>query len=622
MGELKELRRRAERCPIDVGTVMERARNFAKLAMDEGVLDRTPPATKRDGDPIDLELRVRLVFSCLVDADRLDAEGWGDPGRPAARQSVEPLNAARALQALGDYLGRVRRQSRAAADIRELRERVLEGAAAAAGLDPGFFTLDVPTGGGKTLASLRFALEHARSHNLRRIIYVLPYLSIIEQVADVLRSALADSGTFVLEHHSGERKAAPSGVADGGETLDLADLVAENWDAPVVVTTSVQFFESLFSASAGQCRKLHRIPRSVIILDECQVFPPGLLESTISMLRQLVDSYGCSVVFSTATQPAFAQPLGPAPGKAMLPASRLRPIVSLDRDIYQRTRRVTAEWRREPVTWSDLADELSSHDQAMVIVNTRAAARELYRLLAERVPGALHLSTRLCPAHRRAVLDEVRRRLAVGLPCILIATQLVEAGVDLDFPAVWRAMAPLDSIAQAAGRCNREGRLAAGGRFVVFEPADASMPDGTYRTGAGVTRGMGADSPPDIGDPAAFQEYFRRLYNHADLDEHRVSEKRRAFDFPRVDEVYRLIEDDTVPLVVSYGEAERLLEGLASARPGELRDLYRRLASVTVALRGGEYRAAVRSGLVEERSGQRLYRGAYDPALGLLLPGE
>ena len=338
----------------------------------------------------------------------------------------------------------------------------------------GLFTLTVPTGGGKTLASLSFALEHAVRHGLRRVVYVIPFTSIIEQTAEVFRQALNTSDD-VLEHHASfDWERAAEARRDDGEGPDgLAKLrrAAENWDVPIVVTTAVQFFESLFAARTSRCRKLHNLAGSVIVLDEAQTLPIPLLRPCMAALQELTANYNASVVLCTATQPALRQQDGFKNG---FPIDDTRELAPEPKDLYARLKRVKVEHLTEPVTDETIAARFAEQPQMLCIVNSRAHARALFEAIRE-LPGAAHLTTLMCPRHRRIELAKLRERLKTKEPVRLVSTSLIEAGVDIDFPEVWRAAAGLDSIAQAAGRCNREGRAALG-RTVVFEPAEAKPP--------------------------------------------------------------------------------------------------------------------------------------------------
>lgn len=415
----------------------------------------------------------RMLFSCLVDADFLATEVFyaRADGDSIERGGHTPLLQLR--DRLCDYMSR-KREAADPTPVNVLRNRILDYAVAKAGMEPGLFTLTVPTGGGKTLASLSFAMEHAVRHGLSRVIYVIPFTSIIEQTAEVFRNALASS-TDVLEHHASfdwERAEAIAAADDEGPGgITKLRHAAENWDIPVVVTTSVQFFESLFANRTSRCRKLHNIAKAVIVLDEAQTLPLRLLRPCMAALDELTRTYGASVVLCTATQPALRVMDDFPHGFAIDDTRELAPDPV---GLYTALRRAEVEVRAEPVADDVIAAHFAERDRILCIVNSRAHARSLYEAIRHQ-PGATHLTTLMCPRHRRTVLADVRERLANKKPVRLIATSLIEAGVDVDFPEVWRAVAGIDAIAQAAGRCNREGRLTMG-RTVIFSPAEAKPP--------------------------------------------------------------------------------------------------------------------------------------------------
>lgn len=433
----------------------------------------------------------RMLFSCLVDADFLETEGFyaaAAGGRSPARGGCITNQHRDAVRA---YMGHHRRDD---TPVNRLRSQILDHAVAKAALEPGLFTLTVPTGGGKTLTSLSFALEHAITHGLERIIYVIPFTSIIEQTAEEFRKALAPAGLDrdVLEHHSSfdwdARPPAVEGDAEEEGASGLAKLRrdAENWDVPIVVTTAVQFFESLFAARSSRARKLHNLARSVIVIDEAQSIPVHLLRPCMAAIDELAKNYGTSVVLCTATQPALRVQDGALPQPPRAPSDTaperaegldvpdLRELAPDPPALYESLRRVGIEWLRAPVPDAEIAARFGQQSQMLCIVNSRAHARALYGAIHEQ-PGARHLTTLMCARHRREVLAQVRADLEAGRPVRLVATSLIEAGVDVSFPEVWRAAAGLSNIAQAAGRCNRSGELGplgeAYGRTVVFEPA-------------------------------------------------------------------------------------------------------------------------------------------------------
>ncbi len=511
----------------------------------------------------------RMLYSCLVDADFLDTEAFMDGGSArGGGASMEELD-----QRFQNYVARwfppkgLLNEQRCAL----LRRCVQQGEEQA----PGLFTLTLPTGSGKTAASLAFALRHARTHGLRRVIYVLPYTSIIEQNAQVFRKMLGEEN--VLEHHSGVLY--DLAEEPDPKTVRLAK-ATENWELPVVVTTAVQFFESLFAARSSKCRKLHNLAESVIIFDEAQMLPLPCLRPCVFAISQLVKRYRATAVLCTATQPA----LGPLfreflPGR---PPVELCPQGSYDDALF---RRVT--FRREgTLTLPQLGERMNALPQALCIVNRRKTAQQLYQLLDGE--GTFHLSTLLYPAHRKALIQEIKQRLKDGLPCRVVSTSLIEAGVDVDFPAVFREEAGLDSILQAAGRCNREGKRPAGDSIVTIfrgeEPAPALF---RQNIDAGRHALDHADRPDS---PEAIACYFRELLDlkgEAAQDQKRIlalmEDTQNRFPFRTVAEKFRIIQEDTRTVYIPRGEGEKLV---AHLRAGECsRALFRQLGLYSVSIR-------------------------------------
>ena len=532
----------------------------------------------------------RMIFSALVDADYLDTEAFftGLEGRPVERGDHPPLDVL--LGRLETHLRELVSNANDTA-VNRLRREVLERARAEAAGVPGLFTFTVPTGGGKTLSSLAFALEHAIRHGLERVIFVIPYTSIIDQTAQVFREALVGDGArptdFVVEHHTGFDEE-HHGVRDGSAKLRLA---MENWDAPIIVTTAAQFFESLFSNRPSRCRKLHNVARSVVVLDEAQTLPLRLLLPCVAALDELARNWSASVVLCTATQPALRAQDGFRGG-----LEKVRELAPDPPGLHRSLRRTRIRRLEGLIEDAELAERLRESPQALCIVNTRRHARELHQLVRqERKNESFHLSTLMFPRHRRSVLEAVRRRLKEGSPVRLVATSLIEAGVDVDFPEVWRAEAGLESIVQAAGRCNREGN-ASMGEVVVFEPADGEgrRPPGDVPKLAGAARGV-MRRHSDPAAPRAIQEYFREVYwlQGSQLDSEEIlaqlRERADTFDFPfaTIARQFRMIESSMFPIIVPYpgtgsehGAAERLLRALEHAeRPG---GLARRLQPYTV----------------------------------------
>ena len=557
-----------------------------------------------DGDGYSLAFLSRMVFSCLVDADFLETERFMDGERAAFREEAAGLDFA-ALQDRMDVhfkkLGeKVSVAGVAATPVNSIRGEVRADCLSAAELPPGLFTLTVPTGGGKTLSSMAFALQHAKRHGLDRVVYVIPYTSIIEQNAQVFRDVFGDAA--VLEHHGNvDYDSAPSGMR----------LLAENWDAPIVVTTSVQFFESLHANRSSACRKLHNLARSVVILDEAQSLPLDLLRPCLRSLDELVRHYGTSVVLCTATQPAvLAGQL--AKGGLTGGAIGCREIIPPNRRLHERLRRVSATRIPGRISDAELLDRGAGHPSVLVVVNTRRHARELFEAARQRLPErpVFHLSAQMCPRHRAEILGIVKGLLKSGKPCLLVSTQLIEAGVDIDFPCVFRELAGADSLAQAAGRCNREGLLAGLGQVFFFESSENHSPPGFLATAAAKGNEVLAlpEFAGDLLDPALVTRYFELLYADqkqsldrlsvlTDLIPPAMPTERKDFlvyQFRTLGESFHLISEPSISVFVPYGEEGwRLCEQLRSTfETGERRRLVRKLRRYAVSLRGPEPRDA------------------------------
>ncbi|HRM83943.1 MAG TPA: CRISPR-associated endonuclease Cas3'', partial [Acidovorax temperans] len=523
----------------------------------------TPDLRRIPGGAAGFALWVRMLFSCLVDADFLDTEAHFDAGKPARRRGFPTL--AQMREAFNAHMAAL---PVAATPVNTLRADILRQCRAQAALPPGFFSLTVPTGGGKTLSSLAFALEHAQAHGKRRIVYAIPYTSIIEQTADVFRNVFQALGDEVLiEHHS---------QADAAATDETARsrLACENWDAPLVVTTNVQLFESLFAAKTSRCRKLHNLVGSVIVLDEAQQLPPAFLQPILDVLKLLVAHYGVTVVLCTATQPALGNTNYFDASKNLRGLHNVREIIDNPDALFAALKRVQVElppdWTT-PTPWADIAAQLSAEDCVLAIVNTRKAARELQRLMPE---GTLHLSALMCGAHRKDVIAHIKERLKAKRegrdtrPLRVVSTQLVEAGVDIDFPVVYRALAGLDSIAQAAGRCNREGRMQGLGRVVVFVPPERP-PLGHLRKGADACISTLHGQAHDPLARGLFARYFTEFYHSVDLDQHRVANlltvqpRDLAVKFRTAADAFRLIDDaESVTVVVRYAAHQAHIDSL------------------------------------------------------------
>ncbi len=482
---------------------------------------------------------IRALYSCLVDADFRDTEAFFDSKRSSARGTQVSLK--ELSQKLDCYL-RELTQNASQTLVNTKRKQILDCCKEKAQLDPGLFTLTVPTGGGKTLSSLAFALQHAVNHGMDRVIYIIPYTSIIEQNANVFRRILGAEN--VLEHHSNF-----SYPESDGEDLTLEQyrlrLATENWDAPIVVSTNVQFFESLFGYRSSQCRKIHNIANSVIILDEAQMLPKSFLKPSLLALSELVQNYHSSVVLCTATQPAI---------KAFLPDEIASIELAPDPTVlYEDFRRVQVK-KLGRLEDEALADQIKEHDQVLCVVNTRKHAAQLFELLGD--SGAFHLSALMYPAHRSRILQDIHKALKANEPCRVISTQLIEAGVDVDFPVVYRALSGIDSIAQAAGRCNREGRLEFGDVY-IFQPDKHGQPEGWFKETAAIAE-MVMRKYDDPLSLEAVDEYFDQLFDFEGqrLDKHELLEmfeerrKELAFPFREVAEKFKVIDQNTITVII------------------------------------------------------------------------
>lgn len=560
-----------------------------------------------------VQLVCRMIFSCLVDADFLATEQFMSAELAAQRPS-KLTSMATLTSRVCHYLDKL--SGGITSTVNTIRSEVREHCRVAAGRPPGFFSLNVPTGGGKTLSSLEFAVRHAELHSLDRVIVAVPFTSIIEQNADVYREVFRGfSEETVIEHHSN--------LNPNNETT-ANRLQTENWDAPIVVTTNVQLFESLFATRTSLCRKLHRIARSVIVLDEAQALPIELLTPTLMALKELVDVYGCSVVLCTATQPALNHREDFDIG-----LENVRPIIPDANELHDRLQR-TKVTVRGVIGDDQLGNELLDHDQVLCIVNTRAEAARIYQALGND-NGNVHLSTRMCGEHRSRRIHAIRERLDTGAICRVVSTQLIEAGVDVDFPKVYRAMCGLDSLAQAAGRCNREGRLDVG-RVYLFE-TDTLPPAGFLRQSADTTRELMPEFD-DLLSPAATHYYFEQLYwqNCDAWDRHQVIEafgrnpEKLQFNFRQADRRYRFIRDETESVLVPWtgsdgsGDGEELLQQLETGY-GLGRDFWRKAQRYSISIRQHELRKLLEAGAIAQVNDHwvLIQRHLYDDQLGLQL---
>lgn len=591
----------------------------------------------------------RMLFSCLVDSDYLDTEHFVTPDVSAARDGIHRDDMATLSQKLDMHMESLQ-SSAAPSRVNSMRAAVLEDCRSAAKWAPGIYTLTVPTGGGKTLASLSFALRHAAANNMDRVIYAIPFTSIVEQNAQVFRSVLGDDN--VLEHHSNY----DFDAVDNDERRLAERLAVQNWDAPLVVTTNVQLLESLFSNKPSKCRKLHNIANSIIVLDEAQMLPDNLLKVSLAMLEELAADFNVTVVLCTATQPALEGlwPFGASPREIASHQDKLLSVFG------HRARFVIEGGTKE----GDLVDTLASRQQALCIVGTKKKARVIYEDVVNRVCenelcdedklGVFHLSANMTPLHRTKILTEVRRRLSAGERCVVISTQLIEAGVDVDFPVVYREMAGIDSLIQAAGRCNREGRLSEG-VVHVFEISDevdlglsSKRLDGSWLGQMKDIARCVIDAHGKALDPSMSKEFFENRYGAATekgldvegLYSEMTSESLIAdkpifgtLNFEDYANKYRIIEDTSTPVFVPWGKKgmellDELCKGCSRGIPASA--FVSRLQRSSVGVAQWHLTELKRSGIVDTKTYAPINvlsleydcRQTYSDAVGLLDSGE
>lgn len=548
----------------------------------------------------------RMIFSALVDADFQETETYYNQGEKprGGYDSIKEL--------CQKFRAHLQKFDNPESDINKKRTETLKACIEKANLEQGFFKLTIPTGGGKTLASMAFALNHAVEHDLKRIIYVIPFTSIIEQNAGIFKDCLGEEN--VLEHHSNfdwKKKSDENTEDADDETKDVTDklkLASENWDIPIIVTTNVQFFESLFANKSSRCRKLHNLAKSVIIFDEAQMLPREYMKPCMLAVKELVQNYGASTVFCTATQPSLDRFL------ENVEFTDLAPDPQALFDFYKRVQ--VKNIGRVPD--ADLIEKIKAYPQALCIVNTRKHAKGLFDMLEE--DGRFHLSALMCPTHRKEKLLEILERLKSGQPCCVISTQVMEAGIDIDFPVGFRALAGLDSIIQAAGRINRERKNPNGGDIFVFEPDSLFIKQIPHyiELCLGVTRVIVGDDrySKDPTTIAAINAYFNRLYN-SDIQDEKAFDSEEILSFCKVierksrgkDDIYnfafktvakkfKLIKEDTVAVIIPHDdEAKGLIKNLTNSLYPPI-DTVRSLQRYTVNIYEREFQALQNMGAI------------------------
>ena len=540
----------------------------------------------------DLHHLVRMLFSCLVDADTLDTEAFMNPPMAQLRGSHTTMQ--QLLVMMEKYLCGLKANA-PDTDVNYIRNYVQDQCVKKSCGDVGFYSLTVPTGGGKTLASVLWALHHAVKNNLQRIIIAIPYTSIIVQTAATLKSIFGEEN--VLEHHS---NIDPEDIEDRGQR-ERMQLATENWDYPIIVTTNVQLFESLFSNKRSGCRKLHNIVKSVVILDEVQTLPMGFYKPIVHTIDTLQRLFGTSFLFTTASQPILSGRIegsNPMAGFDALP--NVCEIVPTDAKLHDKLRRVRLEFLTETKTYDEIAKEILKHNRVLCIVNTRKDAKEIF----ERLPDngiRLHLSRMMCPSHVSDTILRIKENLKKGdnTPIRVVATQLIEAGVDIDFPVVFRQEAGLDSILQAAGRCNREGRHSMCTTYVFGLGKEHPLPPGFITQTINARLNIG--NHHDWFSPEAMLCYFRQLHSRVEsFDEKQIQNLlyKQECEFEEAAHQFHLIDDQTISVIINWEGSNNFYQQLISQGPSY--SLMKKLAQYSVNIRRRDFEKLKGIGVIEE----------------------
>lgn len=551
----------------------------------------------------------RMLYSCLVDADYLDTERFMQPEQASLRGNKAKMEDL--LPKLENFLSSFGTPT---TEVNKIRNEIQQYCLAESKGASGFYSLTVPTGGGKTLSSLVWALNHAFHNGKKRIIIAIPYTSIIIQTAAILRNIFGEEN--VLEHHST--------IETENERLKLA---TENWDYPIIVTTNVQLFESMMASHSSHCRKLHNICNSIIILDEAQTLPTDFLQPIVDTLDTYHRIFGVSVLFTTASQPVLeGNHRGINPNVVLRGLKNIKEIIPPQAKLHERLRRVILDIDQTPRTYDEITAKLMQHDRVLCIVNTRRDAKEIFdRLPKEGI--RIHLSRLMCPAHLSGKIIEMRDALADSQNKIVrvVSTQLIEAGVDIDFPVVYRQEAGLDSILQAAGRCNREGGLPLCMTHVFSLSAEHPLPGGFITQCNNARLNMGEDQ--DWFSPDVMTKYFSQLYSRIHSfdakDMHYYLYNMKELMFETAAQRFRLIDDSTMPVIVNWRESLSLVEQLKDEGPSYT--LMKRLSQYSVNLRNNEIIRMKQSGIIEEVI-EGIYvasrKGQYNTEVGLLTDNQ
>lgn len=546
---------------------------------------------------------IRILFSCLVDADFLDTEQFMQPDKSIARASNIQLKDL--LPKLESFLSGLKSDTL----VNKIRKEIQDCCREAANKPKGVYSLTVPTGGGKTLSSLLWAMLHAIKNGKRRIIVAIPYTSIITQTATIFKNIFGDEA--VLEHHSNYD------YHDGENILDfnVERMATENWDAPIIVTTNVQLFESMYASHPGRCRKLHNIANSVILLDEVQTLPGEHLQAIVDALKAYNQLFGVSLLFTTASQPTLE---GERKGQGvnLYGFDKIEELIPASMQLHDKLRRVKLEFINGALSYEDIAEQMMKYERVLCIVNTRKVATELFKHLPDD-ENHYHLSRNMCPEHVDSTLKTIKARLKKndGKPIRVVTTQLIEAGVDIDFPVVMRQEIGLDSILQAAGRCNREGKMTGIGTTYVFKIDGVNIPRGTMSYANDARLGM--QPQDDLFAPVAMTEYFTQYYARIpSFDKEKDGDniksllhKATGLQFDSADMYFKLIDDSGYSVVVNHNHSSSLVNEMRNGNSSK--DIYRKLARYTVTIPKYVFDKLNESGMIEKIESHGKETGLY-----------
>lgn len=564
-------------------------------------------------DPLQKELFIRYLFSSLIDADWLDTEAFYDPDKSQNRG-----NYILSVDGMIEKLGKEFSNKSKDGEINKLRNLTRESVLKKCEKSLGFYSLNLPTGMGKTLLSIAWALNHAKNNDLKRIIVVLPYINIIDQTAKELKRIFGEE--WVLEHHSGYNE--NDQLLNNDDDLDILQkrkkLACENWDYPIIITTTVQFLESIFNNKPSKCRKIHNIAESIVIFDEVQSFQKEAILPTLSILKNIQSVMKTSFLFCTATQPAFEKK------DKFDGIDSIIPLVDNPLEIFNKTIRVNYNFLEnlEPLEIETMMKFLLDRDSSVLaIFNTKKSVKIFFEMINKNSGywgKTYHLSTAMCPVHRMKVIDDIRKDLKEKRKIFVSSTQLIEAGVDFDFPCVFREIAPLESIVQSAGRCNREGNMPEKGDVFIFQLKDSNMPDKTYKACAEHTKILIQTDINKLYEHNFFKEYYSQILNlFIDSDKNKILKAQENFDFKTVSQSYRVIDNKTENLFIyNYNEESRQFLHSIEYKKFLLRDDYRKMQVFTVQVYQ-DFLIKNNSSITKMPQGFLVWYGDYDSGTGI-----